>query len=194
VGYDATSLGGWSAADGKRLWTVKPRLDGDFNVPTPILLDRDRLFVCTENNGARIYRFDNAGKLATEPLATNEHLNPNSHTPVFTDGRLYGVAGGLLCLDASDRLREIWRLDDDALGEYASLIACGRRMLAYTTEAQLLLLEDEGPSCRVLARLSVADGLQGVLSHPALVDTRLYVRAGKQVMCLELDNGAGAVD
>ena len=52
VGHDATSLGGWDIATGRRMWTVTPANDGDFNVPTPII-DDGKLLIVTENNGAR---------------------------------------------------------------------------------------------------------------------------------------------
>ena len=39
VGYDRSSLGGWEIATGRRLWTLKPPHDGDFNVPTPVAVD-----------------------------------------------------------------------------------------------------------------------------------------------------------
>jgi outer membrane protein assembly factor BamB len=56
VGHDASSLGGWDGATGKRLWTVRPEATNDFNVPTPIDLG-GQLLVTTENNGTRIYGF-----------------------------------------------------------------------------------------------------------------------------------------
>jgi outer membrane protein assembly factor BamB len=186
VGYDADSLGGWDADDGTRLWSLKPRLSGDFNVPTPIRLDDSRLFVCTENNGARIYQFDQRGVPGDAPVAVNARLCPDSHTPVASGGRVYGVAGGLQCLDATDGLREVWLYEDDALAGYASLIASGRRLLVYTPQAELILLEDAGDSCRLLSRLALDPRAEGVLSHPALVGTKLYLRAGSRLVCIEL--------
>jgi outer membrane protein assembly factor BamB len=186
VGYDADSLGGWDAARGTRLWKIMPVLGGDFNVPTPIRLDEKRLFVCTENNGARIYEFDDGGLPAQTPIATCDQLNPDSHTPVASGGRIYGLAGGLRCLDAAGGLREIWVVEDAALAGYASLIVCGRRLLAYTPSSELVLLEDGGDSGHVLSRLILDRSAEGVLSHPAMVGTRLFVRVGKRIVCLEL--------
>ena len=188
VGYDAVSLGGWDPASGERLWTVKPRLAGDFNVPTPILLDGQRLFVCTENNGARIYSLDSQGLPSPQPSASYAGLNPDSHTPVASDGRIYGVADGLHCLDANHGLRELWVSEDEAFFGYVSLIASGRRLLAYTEAAELVLLEDEGDSAQVLSRLKLASDVDGVLSHPALVGSKLYVRLGARLACFDLAN------
>ena len=192
VGYDADSLGGWDAALGTRLWKITPALGGDFNVPTPIRLDDKRLFVCTENNGARIYEFDDGGLPGPAAVATYDQLNPDSHTPVASGGRIYGVAGGLRCLDAADALREIWVIEDAAFAGYASLIVCGRRLLAYTPASELVLVEDQGDSGCVLSRLTLDRSAEGVLSHPALVGTRLFVRVGKRIACLELADAQSA--
>jgi outer membrane protein assembly factor BamB len=192
VGYDADSLGGWDTALGTRLWKIVPALSGDFNVPTPIRLDEKRLFVCTENNGARIYEFGDDGLPKSDAVAAYDPLKPDSHTPVASGGRIYGVAGGLRCLDATDGLREIWVHEDAAFSGYASLIVCGRRLLAYTPASELVLLEDVGDSGRVLSRLTLDPSAEGVLSHPALVGTRLFVRVGKRIDCLELAAHPGA--
>ena len=187
IGYDAESLGGWDPASGERLWTIRPRAAGDFNVPTPIQIDPHRLFVCTENNGARIYRFNDDGAPGPEPECSFDQLNPDSHTPVASRGRIYAVSGGLYCLDVERRLGEIWFSPDRALADYSSLIVAGRRVLAYTQTAELVLFEDLGESGRVVSRLSLGErGVQGVLSHPALVGDRLYARFGQTLACLQL--------
>src|SRR5207302_1673345 len=76
IGHDAVSLGGWEPATGKRLWTLLPEKPNDFNVPTPIALD-DKLLVSTENNGTRLYEFDDNGLLKPKPIAVNR----SSSTP-----------------------------------------------------------------------------------------------------------------
>jgi len=60
VGYDKESLGGWDLKTGRRLWSVKPEIDGDFNVGTPVVVG-ERLLVSTENNGTRLFQFDKDG-------------------------------------------------------------------------------------------------------------------------------------
>ena len=77
VGYDSISLGGWDPNTGRRLWKLVPELDGDFNVPTPIVVD-GQLLVSTENNGTRLYEFDESGRIKPEPVALNEDLIPDT--------------------------------------------------------------------------------------------------------------------
>ena len=81
VGYDAISLGGWDPETGRRLWRLLPEREGDFNVPTPLVVG-DKLLVATENNGARLYAFGPEGKIQPQPLAKNEDLCPDTSSPV----------------------------------------------------------------------------------------------------------------
>ena len=89
VGYDAASLAGWDPQTGRRLWKLIPDYEGDFNVPTPIVVG-NKLLVSTENNGTRLYGFDGAGRILPKPLALNEDLAPDTSTPVVCDGLLLG--------------------------------------------------------------------------------------------------------
>lgn len=186
IGYDARSLGGWDAATGERLWTVTPDLDGDFNVPTPIWLPPNRLFVATENNGARLYSLDESGVANPVPVATYADLNPDSHTPVSNGRRLYGIANGLHCLDLDQNLMRRWLHDDPSFGDYASLVLAGELLLATTRDAELILLRDEGAMCRELARCRLAED-ESTLSHPAVYGRRLFVRFGSTLAALDLD-------
>ena len=65
---------------GQRLWRLVPEFDGDFNVATPIVVG-DKLLLCTENNGTRLYGLRRAGMHQPEPVATNEDLSPTPAPP-----------------------------------------------------------------------------------------------------------------
>ena len=94
VGHDATSLGGWDVAKGKRLWTVTPVRKGDFNVPTPIAFE-GQVIVSTENNGTRLFRFAQDGQIDPKPVAVNADLSPDTQSSVVVGTKLFGVRGGL---------------------------------------------------------------------------------------------------
>src|SRR5262249_10129818 len=83
VVYDQHSLGGWDVKTGERLWRLDPPVEGDFNVPTPIAVD-DGLIVSTENNGTRLYRFDELGRIQKAPAAEFAELSPTTSSPVVT--------------------------------------------------------------------------------------------------------------
>jgi ABC-type phosphate/phosphonate transport system substrate-binding protein len=185
VGYDQHSLGGWDVKTGRRLWQLVPPTEGDFNVPTPIAVNGG-VIVATENNGTRLYRFDEAGRIILKPAGEFADLSPDTATPVVTHGRLFGAYQGLHCLDVKNALKPVWHRDDNTLGDYATLIADDERVLVITLGGELILLDGRTDECAVISRLRVFDDEVEVYSHPALVGTRLYMRGGSSVVCLDL--------
>ncbi len=185
VGYDNETLGGWDVATGVRLWTLTPPRQGDFNVPTPIVWN-DKLFVATENNGARIYGFDAAGIINPVPVATNDDLLPDCQSPVLAGGRLFGLSAGLHCLSAENNLAKVWRDDSKEFREYASLIASPERVLVFTLSANLILFNLNADRFERISELQVFDDEAGFYSHAAIVGSRLYLRGSKSLVCLEL--------
>ena len=186
VGYDAISLGGWDIETGRRLWTLVPPEKGDFNVPTPIAVD-GKLLVSTENNGTRLYTFDDQGAIVQKPLAEHPDLAPDSSTPIVAAGRVFGVRGELFCLDAADGLKPLWSGDDEAFKDYASIIGSPTRLLVTSNRGELLLIRADGERFELISRLPLFDDGSTVLSHPALVGNRLYIRGGTSIRCVTLE-------
>jgi outer membrane protein assembly factor BamB len=186
ITYDNESLGGWNLTSGERLWTVRPRVKGDFNVATPIVWN-EQLFVATENNGARIYRFNNHGLIDSEPIAENHSVVPDCATPILVANRLFGVSGELFCLDAQSKLAEIWRSDHECFRGYTTLIASDERFLAISLKGKLLLANVAGKEFKKLGELQLIEGEEGLYSHSAVVGGRLYVRGSKMLVCFDLN-------
>ncbi|MFO0788176.1 MAG: PhnD/SsuA/transferrin family substrate-binding protein [Pirellulales bacterium] len=193
VGYDQKSLGGWDIATGRRLWTLKPPHDGDFNVPTPIAVD-GMLVVTTENNFTRLYAFDDHGLIIPRPQATNEELGPDMSTPIAVGNRLFCVHDHMYCLDLANRLKPIWIGDDDSFGNYSPLIASNDRVLAFGRGGELILVDALAAEFRIVSRLQLFEDRESrearLLSQPALVNTRLYLRGEKELICAELQPAA----
>ncbi|HEU0039952.1 MAG TPA: PQQ-binding-like beta-propeller repeat protein, partial [Verrucomicrobiae bacterium] len=187
VGYDQLSLGGWDVKTGKRLWQLVPPTEGDFNVPTPVAVNGG-VIVATENNGTRLYRFDESGRIIPKAAGEFADLSPDTVTPVVTCGRVFGAHLGLRCLDVQKGLKPVWHRDEAALGDYATLIADDERVLLITLGGELILLDGKADECAIISRLRVFDDDVEVYSHPALVRTRLYVRGGSSVVCVDLGN------
>jgi outer membrane protein assembly factor BamB len=185
VGYDQHSLGGWDATTGKRLWRVVPRAEGDFNVPTPIAANGN-IIVSTENNGTREYRFDESGANAPKVAGECAALAPTTMSPVLTCGRLFGADHGLYCLDVGNGLKPIWRNEDEAPGDHATLLADDERVLVITIGGELILLDGKADTCAIISRLKIFEDDVELYSHPALVGTRLYARGGASVVCMDL--------
>lgn len=185
VGYDSVSLGGWDVRTGRRLWELLPPEEGDFNVPTPINAG-GRLVVATENNGTRLYGFDARGRILREPLAVNDELAPDTSTPVVLGDRVFGCSSELLCLDLARGLKTVWRGKDELFEDYASLIAGNGRVLITASTGELLLVDAAANRYRLISRLKCFEDDE-VISHPALVGDRLYIRGRSGIHCLLLD-------
>lgn len=183
IGFDKESCGGWDPATGERLWSLSPRVAGDFNVPTPILLG-DKVAVVSENNGARLIGFD--ASLEPDVVATFAPLVPDMHTPVATAGSLFAVhRGKAFCLDAAD-LTPRWTGADRALKGHASIVASDERVLVFTAGGELLLLDARARGFEPLARQRLFERDVSLYAHPAPADTALYVRGPRQVLCVSL--------
>jgi outer membrane protein assembly factor BamB len=185
VGYDKVSLGGWDIATGTRLWTLVPPRKNDYNVPTPIQTG-EHLLVSTENNGTRLYRFDQAGKIVPEPVAVNLDLMPDAHSPILVGNRLFGVWHQLHCLDVKQGLKTLWSQEDDDFEHHTSMIATPERVLLFTQGGELILFDATADKFKQISRVKVLEDETGVYSHPALVGKRLYLRGSGEVICLDL--------
>lgn len=188
VGYDQTSLGGWNIATGHRLWTLKPPHEGDFNVPGPVEFE-GRLFTATENNPARLYDFDSAGRIIPKPVASNERLAPEISTPVIVGSRVFCVCQDMYCLDLANQLQPIWIGKDKAFCDYSPLIASDNRVLAVGHGGELILVDATSDKFRIVSRLELFSDHNSraeVLAHPALVGARLYFRADRELVCVDL--------
>lgn len=187
VGYEKEKLVGVAVADGQRLWTLKPPQSGDFNVPTPIVTPDGKLVVSTENNGTRLYGFDDQGRIQVKPLATNEDLAPDTHSPILVGDRLFGVWLGMNCIQLKDGLTTVWREEEEAFEDYAVVMGAKDRVLVVSKFGELILLDAKSDRFEPLSRVAgLFDGDSGVYSHPAMIGTRLFLRGSEEVICLEL--------
>ncbi|MFO0819437.1 MAG: PQQ-binding-like beta-propeller repeat protein [Pirellulales bacterium] len=183
AGYDKLSCGGWDVATGERLWTLKPRVPGDFNVPTPLVLE-DRLLLTSENNGVRLIGFTPQGE--PEERAYYGACGPDMHTPVRAGDRLFAVHKNKIhCLSATD-LKLLWSAADRSLAGHVSLAASGDRVLAQTQAGELLLIDARADRLSILSRLSLFSDEVSLYAHPALVGDRLYVRGPNHLVCIRL--------
>lgn len=188
ITYDSASLGGWSTANGQRLWTIVPPQKGDFNVPT-VIVRNQKLLVSTENNGTRWYPMNGSGIPETQPVSQNEDLAPDCHSPVISGGRIFGIWNELYALDATT-LETIWSSDDDAFSGYASLIASNSRLLCLSEEGELLLISTDEQPPTIVSRHWLSPGTSRFLSHPAIAGKALFVRADRTLKRFDLESEA----
>ena len=186
VGYDCAGLGGWDPKTGQRLWEITPGRRVDYNIGTPVILPTG-ILVATENNATRFYRFKDGVPTKT-PTMLNDDLAPDTCTPVVLDGRVFCSAyGELFCLDLKRDLKTVWSEQRDIFYEHTSLIAGNKRVLVWTTPADLLLLRADTDSFQVVSHLRpFGDDDVESMSHPAVIDSRLYLRNDEKLLCLDI--------
>ncbi len=186
VGYDKVSLGGWDIRTGERLWSVLPRTPGDFNVPTPLVL-QDKVLFTSENNGARLLGFDGAG--SPQEIAALPACAPDMHTPVQAGDRIFAVyKNKVLCFSAGD-LKLLWSATDRSLQGHVSLIASKDRVLMQTQGGELILLDAKADQLSILSRLPLFEEDITLYTHPVLVGEHLYIRGPGHLFCLCLRQG-----
>ncbi len=185
IGHDKTTLGGWDLITGKRLWSVTPKERDDFNVPTPIF-HQGKLIVATENNGTRIYAFDQQGKIIPGPLATQEDLAPEAITPVVAGNRLLGVSNGTLyCLELPS-LKVLWEANEPAFDSHATLITDNKRVLI-TADGELFLIDATASNYKLISHQQIFEPKVELHSHPAIINNRLFIRGGNRLKCFVLE-------
>jgi outer membrane protein assembly factor BamB len=178
--YDQTTLGGWDIKTGKRLWTLKPLEENDFNVPTPIQIG-EKLFVTTENNGSRLFEFDKDGRIKSEAVAKFADLAPDTHTPVVVNDRIYGVSSDVFCLSATD-LKQIWKAEDKLFEEYCAIVANQDRGLIITLSAELILFDARAEKFKQISRMNLSPvDRDEIYGHPAFVGKDAYFRVGNKL-------------
>ncbi len=189
VGHTQTQLHGWDLHTGRVLWSLAPRNPGDFNVPTPLVVG-DKLLVASENNGGRLYAFADDGTILDDPLCVSAKLNPQMSTPVAVGNLIFCVNGRVDCFDAANGLAQLWTANDRSFTEYGALVASNDRLLVQGRGGELILMNAHKNGPHILSRVQIADGQADrsaeLLTFPALVGKRLYVRCESELLCVEL--------
>lgn len=177
IGYDNQSLGAWNATDGRRFWEIQPEIDGDFNVPSPVVLE-DKIFVVTENNGARLYQLPSPDDSRGVPrlIAASDLLMHDSNSPVRVGRWVAGIDGSLVVLDPQNHLALHARWEDPALSGFCSLIADNSRLLVTTSKGVCILLKVSEQGIRELGRTVFEESEGDLLAHPAFENGVLFVR------------------
>lgn len=175
---------GFDAQTGKRLWRLKPPLDGEFRVPTALVVD-SRLALIGEANGIRLHDFDSSGKLVSQPISSFSRFNPDTHTPVLVGTKIVGVHHGLWIMSAEDLSIHREVLEDELIG-HCSIVTDGTRFLVLTDSGSLLLYSLTADKPQELGRRRLRAGKSKIYSHPAWIDDALVYREGQRVHLVEL--------
>lgn len=173
-GVDAVGYHRRRIDDGTLVWSAERPIEGDFGVPSPVVLDGGVVFV-GENNGLMGLRDGRLREL-------DDELIPDAHTPVPIDDHVIVAHDGLHRIDSVTG-EKVWSTADDWVTGYASVIASPDRALVVTEDAVAGLF-DVGDG-RELGRVSLSEQSTRLLSHPAISGGRLYIVVGREMRCYE---------
>ena len=179
---------GVAADDGRLLWENSNWRIQIANVPSPVIVNDGRIFLCGGYNAGsmmlQVSKTDTG--FTTETLFRLEPkvFGSAQHTPILFEDHLYGVRPDerLVCLDLQGKVRWTSGVDKFGLGPY--LMAQG---LIYVMDDHGLLTMVEATSAeyRPLARAQVLDGPDS-WGPMALAAGRLIVRDLTDVACLKV--------
>ena len=108
-------------------------------------------------------------------------------TPVLIDGHLYlhGRNRKLFCVDMRGR-KERWRTEEK-FGQYCSLAANGKTILALDQRGELLLFEADPARFTLLDRRKVADA--ETWAHVAVAGDQIFIRELKAISAFRWKEG-----
>ncbi|MCB1275685.1 PQQ-binding-like beta-propeller repeat protein [Prosthecobacter sp.] len=186
IGYDAASIGGWDVQTGKRLWDHVPPDGSDFNVTTPVM-QGDQLLLATENNGARLHRFDAQNRLVPEPTMKNVDLAPDTCTPTIAASRVFATPyGELFCLELAT-MKTLWRQQNDMFHDHCNIVTDGRHVLLWTANGDLILLDAAADKFQPISQQRpFLDKHPDSLAHPAFAGDLILLRSSKEIACFRL--------
>jgi len=183
IGYENKAISGWSTADGKKIWSMEIDTGDGYTVTTPIM-HNGRLLLTSSAEETRLFEFDKSGKLITKPVATSTDLWPEMSTPVVIGDLLLGSTEGLVALSLKDKLKTVWKFeDDDTIHGFNQFIASKDRVLVATEDGHILLLAVNGKDSKVIGKMKVSGD---TMVHPAVIGDRLLVRDKEFVYCYRL--------
>jgi len=177
---------GADLTNGKILWRVPLKTNAKRHAATPVI-GKDTVMVNSHTFGLICFKIarDSAGFTASEAWA-NKDLKINLATPVVVDQYLYcqGANKDYICADV--RTGELkWSQPGFGTGkkDYSSTIVLGKNLLVLTEEGTLLLLDADPGKYTERGRLQVCGN---TWSFPAYADGKLFVRDGRQLLCLDV--------
>ena len=179
---------GVAADDGRLLWKTPEWRISIANVPTPVPLPGDRLFLTGGYNaGSMILQLKAEGDgLVAEVAARLEPkvFDSPQHTPILYKGHLYAVRSDerLACADLDGT--PLWDSGADKFGLGPYLIANGL-IFVMDDDARLVLAEAVPDGYRKLADAQILDG-HDAWGPMTLVGGRLILRDMTRMVCLDV--------
>ena len=188
IGCSKKSTFGVSAANGKLLWEHPGWTVKTANIPAPLVIGKDRIFLTGGYGGGSLILGlkKNGTKIETEEIVRikAKDFGSHVHTPILYKSSIYGVSGGeLTCMDLDGKV--IWKTKGAKIGLGSYLIIDD--LLYVLGEKGMLLLVEPSPSeYKEISRFQALTGEQ-IWSPLTLSGSKLIVRSMTEMVCLELE-------
>jgi outer membrane protein assembly factor BamB len=187
VGCDETGMVSWSINDGREIWRIRPKIRGEFMVPSPLVVQRS-VYWLGESNGLRKYQVAELATKETPPdlVAELPEIVNDTHSPVCCGGLLLVISDGLRLIDPSQDLNELDSLTHKSLDNYAAIMTASDRALVCCSDGSLLLLSIEHGKLQIVDRAEPHRNTAPVLAQPAFHNGLLMMRLSHSIRCYRL--------
>jgi len=181
---------GVSAETGEILWTHKDWRIMQANVPTPVIVGKDRIFLSGGyNNGCVMLRLENDnGRMRPRELFRKNYkiFGSDQQTPILYGNYIYGIipGGRPACMNLEGK--RLWVSDSATRFGLGPYIIIDDRLLMLKDQACVLVMAEAVPDgYRMLAETKVLDG-HDAWAPMAYADGKLILRDLTRLVCLEI--------
>ena len=188
LSFTADALIGLDPATGRLLWRVPLKTGLGRHVTTPVVIG-DIVVVASHQVGLVATRLaKTADGVSASEAWVNKGMGINFSSPVAVGGHLYGLgpAKNLVCIDAAtgalawEKTGIIQTSGDKA---EAAFLVMGGNILTLTDSGELVLFAADPAGYKEVGRTQACGN---TWCNPAYSAGRLYMRDGRELMCLEL--------
>ena len=184
--FAAKALLGVAAADGAVLWRHPWKTSLDANIPSPIVVGDDLLWMASGyRSGCALLRIRGA---EVEEIWKESRISPHWSSAILIDGHLYTTTapGYLVCVEARTGEQK-WRTKGNARGfEHGGLCAVDGTLIVVEGNTGNVVQVALSPSeYRELGRISPLDSANCWVA-PIVAEKKLLVRSPKELVCLDI--------
>lgn len=203
--WTADNLAGLDPDSGEAYWKIAFPLRMAMGISTPVVYG-DYIFVSSFYGGALLANLDKTGLKAEKVwmrAGENERKTDALHcvinTPVIKEGYIYGVDsyGELRCLDlkTGDRIWENLTAVNKNRWANIHFIEHGDKTWMFNEHGELLITELSPGGLKVISRARLIEptivqlnrsGTGVTWSHPAFVNSKVYIRNDRELVCADL--------
>lgn len=190
VAFTVEGLIGVKLDDGQLLWRVPMTTTYGRHVMTPVVVDGIVMVASKEESLIGVAPvLDPATRGWKAPTVWEaKEILVNFSSPVAVGGHLYGLGPerNLFCVDAKTgavKWSKAGFATQSAEKSHLALVAVGANLLALTETGELVLVAGDPTGYRELGRTQACGSNW---CNPAYADGRLYLRDGKELLCLQL--------